>query len=284
MGVMSRMAAAAALAAGLALTGCGGGSSDGRSQYEREGDFAKGRADAPLTFIEYASTACPACAYFHATGKPVVDRYVESGHVRYVFREMITGLPALATPGFMLARCAPEERYFDVLDLLFAQQQALVTAIQQGQGRAQQQFRTIARTAGLSDAEFQACMSNDEIFQAVQAANEQAGRDGVRATPSFIINGVTLEGMEAPDGRQGANRRPMLVFGANGRAISDDQGLIELDYDADTMERIIAYFLAREGVAVEDEAAPEAETGPENADAPGENGADASEPEDGDAG
>ncbi|MCH8489008.1 MAG: DsbA family protein [Oceanicaulis sp.] len=251
---MSRMFGAAALAAGLVLTGCGNATPEGRSQFEREGDFAKGRPDAPLTIIEYASTACPACAYFHAEGKPTFDRYVESGQVRYVFREMITGLPALATPGFMLARCAPEERYFDVLDLLFAQQQALGAALQQGQGRAQAQFRTIARTAGLSDAEFQACMTNNDIYQEVLAANEQAGRDGIRATPSFIINGVTLETVEHPDGATDGSRRPALAFGVNGRAISDDQGVIALDYDADTMERIIAYFFAREGVTVETDA------------------------------
>jgi hypothetical protein len=257
---MSRMFGAAALAAGLVLTGCGNASPEGRSQFEREGDFAKGRPDAPLTIIEYASTACPACAYFHANGKPVVDRYVDNGQVRYVFREMITGLPALATPGFMLARCAPEERYFDVLDLLFAQQQALGAALQQGQGRAQAQFRTIARTAGLSDAEFQACMTNNDIYQAVLDANEQAGRDGIRATPSFIINGVTLEAVEDPSGATDSSRRPALAFGVNGRAISDDQGVIGLDYDADTMERIIAYFLAREGVTAQTDA-PEASDG-----------------------
>lgn len=257
---MSRLIGTAALAAGLVLTGCGGATPDGRSQYEREGDFAKGNPNAPLTIIEYASTACPACAYYHANGKPTMDRYVESGQVRYVFREMITGLPALATPGFMLARCAPEERYFDVLDLLFAQQQALGAALQQGQGRAQAQFRTIARTAGLSDAEFQACMTNNDIYQQVLDANEQAGRDGIRGTPSFIINGVTLETVEHPDGTLDASRRPALAFGVNGRAISDDQGVITHDYDADTMEQIIAYFLAREGVTAEP-AAPEASDG-----------------------
>ncbi|MBI1264703.1 MAG: thioredoxin domain-containing protein [Alphaproteobacteria bacterium] len=257
---LSRMLGAAALAAGLVLTGCGGATPEGRSQFEREGDFAIGRPAAPLTVIEYASTACPACAYFHAEGKPVIDRHVESGQVRYVFREMITGMPALATPGFMLARCAPADRYFDVLDLLFAQQQALGVALQQGQGRAQAQFRTIARTAGLSDAEFQACMTNNKIYQAVLDANEQASRDGIRATPSFIINGVTLESVDNPDGAPDAGRRPSLAFGINGRPISDDQGVIALDYDADTMERIIAYFLAREGVAAEP-AAPEASDG-----------------------
>lgn len=257
---ISRLFGAAALAAGLVLTGCGGATPDGRSQYEREGDFAKGNPDAPLTIIEYASTACPACAYYHANGKPTVDRYVETGQVRYVFREMITGLPALATPGFMLARCAPEERYFDVLDLLFAQQQTLAAALQQGQGRAPAQFRTIARTAGLSDAEFQACMTNNDLYQQVLAANEQAGRDGIRGTPTFIINGTTLEVIESPDGRVEANRRPVLVFAINGRAISDDQGIIDNDYDADTMERIIAYFFAREGVTA-DTAAPEASDG-----------------------
>ncbi|KAA5805242.1 DsbA family protein [Alkalicaulis satelles] len=261
MGVISRMFATAALAAGLVLTGCGNGSSDGRSAFEREGDFAKGRPDAPLTFIEYASTACPACAYFHAEGKPVIDRYVADGTVRYVFREFITGLPALATPGFMLARCAPEERYFDVLDLLFSQQQTLVAAIQQGRG--QQQFRIIARTAGLSDAEFQACMNNDEIFQAVTDANNRASREGIRGTPTFIINGVTLEAIDSPDGRLTSARHPVQVFAINGRPISDDQGIIDQDFDADTTQRIIAYFLAREGVEAQ---------------------ADTPEPADGDAG
>ncbi len=257
---MTRLFGAAALAAGLILTGCGNTTPEGRSQFEREGDFAKGRPDAPLTIIEYASTACPACAYFHAEGKPVFDRYVASGQVRYVFREMITGLPALATPGFMLARCVPEDRYFDVLDLLFAQQQALGTALQQGQGRAQAQFRTIARTAGLSDAQFQACMNDNDIYQAVLAANEQASRDGIRGTPSFIINGVRLETIESPDGRVDAVRRPVLVYGINGRAVTDDQGIIDLDYDADTMERIIAYFFAREGITA-DTVTPEASDG-----------------------
>lgn len=256
---MSRIFGAVALAAGLVLTGCGNATPEGRSQFEREGDFAKGRPDAPLTIIEYASTACPACAYFHANGKPTIDRYVASGQVRYVFREMITGLPALATPGFMLARCAPEERYFDVLDLLFAQQQALGAALQQGQGRAQTQFRTIARTAGLSDAEFQACMTNNDIFQAVQDASAQAGRDGIRGTPSFIINGVMLDTVETTEGGE-PGARPYLAYGVNGRPIRDAQGVIALDYDADTMERIIAYFLAREGVTVETDA-PDASDG-----------------------
>jgi protein-disulfide isomerase len=89
-----------------------------------------------------------AVARFMNQGKPAIDDGVERGDVRFVFREMLTGQPNLARAGFMLARCAPEDQYLDVIDLLFEQQRALFSAMQQG--NAQGQFQTIARTAGFS--------------------------------------------------------------------------------------------------------------------------------------
>ncbi|MCR9128719.1 MAG: DsbA family protein [Alphaproteobacteria bacterium] len=229
---------AAAGAAALMLSACSGASSsgDGRSAYEREGDRAIGNPDAPVTMVEYASVACGGCAAWHASAKPTVDEYIESGDVRYVFREMITGQPNLAIAGFMLASCAPEDRYFDVIDLLFEQQRALFTAMQQG--RAQAQFQTIARTAGFSDEEFRACMQSEDNLQAVRDASERASEEGIASTPTFFLNGDLLEAGSSPDADG-------PVYTVNGQPLVDDQGPIPATFEGETFERIILYYKAR---------------------------------------
>ncbi|MBL4538103.1 thioredoxin domain-containing protein [Oceanicaulis alexandrii] len=226
---------AAAAVGAVMLTACSGGDApDGRSSYEREGDRAVGAVDAPVTIIEYASTSCGGCGAFYEQGKPAIDDGVERGDVRFVFREMLTGQPNLARAGFMLARCAPEDQYLDVIDLLFEQQRALFSAMQQG--NAQGQFQTIARTAGFTDEEFRACMTNQDILQAVEDANDQAVRDGIGATPSFIINGQMLDAQNSANGQ---------VYAVNGEVLTDDEGEIPAQFDRDTWDRIIALFKAR---------------------------------------
>jgi len=228
--------AAAALAGGIALAGCGGADSGARTDFEREGDFAKGSPDAPVTMIEYASTACGGCAAFHEQVMPTLETHIRSGDLRFVMREMITGQPNLAIAGFMLARCAPEERYFSLIDTLFEQQRALMLAMQQGQ--AQSQFQSIARAAGFSDAQFQDCMTNEDVLAQVQAANQRAIADGINATPTFIVNGSRLETERAPDGSG-------MVYAVNGRILEDEQGPIPALFEGDSFERIILYFKAR---------------------------------------
>lgn len=234
-----RIAAITAAGCGaLALAACGNGSaaSGERSQYEAEGDRAKGSPDAPVTMIEYASVACGGCAQWHEAAMPAVQELVDSGDVRYVFREMITGQPQLAIAGFMLARCAPEDQYFNVIDVLFEQQRALFTAMQQGQ--AQTQFQQIARTVGFSTEDFRQCMANQDILADVQAANQAAVDAGVGSTPTFFFNGQQLEPVANPDGTG-------QVYGVNGQALVDDQGAIPATFEGETFERIVLYFKAR---------------------------------------
>lgn len=235
MAILRTLAAGAA--AVLVLSACSGASSsDGRSAFEQEGDRATGAADAPVTIVEYASVACGGCAAWHASAMPTVDQYIESGDVRFVFREMITGQPNLAIAGFMLANCAADDQYFDVIDLLFEQQRALFTAMQQG--RAQAQFQTIARSAGFTDEEFRACMEDESNLQAVRDANERAASSGITATPTFIVNGQRLEAGSAP-GADGP------VYTAGGQPLVDEQGPIPATFEGETFERIILYYKAR---------------------------------------
>src|SRR6202034_3584186 len=87
-------------------------------------DMALGPADAAVTITEYASMTCPHCAAFNAEVCPKIKaEYVDTGKVRYVFREFPLDIKAAA--GSMLARCIAKEdsnKYFAVIDLLFKQQ------------------------------------------------------------------------------------------------------------------------------------------------------------------
>ena len=85
--------------------------------------MALGNAKAPVTIIEYASMTCPHCAHFDETTFPELKkRYIDTGKVRFIFREF--PLDKLAAAAFMLARCAGKTtaKYFALIDTLFRQQ------------------------------------------------------------------------------------------------------------------------------------------------------------------
>ena len=121
----------------LALVACGGGgsktsaSSSGapastNSEYLIENDHVTGSADAPVTLVEYASVACGACANWHNSVYPdFKKKYVDTGKVRYVFREYVTGVPEYADAGFMIALCAGEKNYFKNISFQFKRQEQI---------------------------------------------------------------------------------------------------------------------------------------------------------------
>src|SRR6202044_1168049 len=85
------------------------------------GDVMLGSDKAPVTIIEYASMTCPHCAHFSENTFPELKkRYIDTGKVRFIFREF--PLDALAAAGFMLARCAGNDKFMPVIETLFAQQ------------------------------------------------------------------------------------------------------------------------------------------------------------------
>ena len=119
---MSRRAAmtAAALAAMATLAGCGGGGANAAA----EGDMAMGAAEgAKVTVIEYASVTCHVCAAWQKENWAAFKAaYVDTNKVRYVFRELPTGPVNVAVAGFMIARCAGDDKYFDVVHNILSSQ------------------------------------------------------------------------------------------------------------------------------------------------------------------
>lgn len=195
-----------ALCAAAALSACNGENDAASAQTERpaptgdlravvDGDHVMGAEDAPVVIIEYASLMCGHCEHFHETVFPELEeRYIEPGHVRFVFREFPTPPVNLAMAGFLLSSCAPEEQYFDMIEVLFRQRMPLIEAAQSGEG-AREAYLRIARSAGVSDAQFDACLSDrDEQLRIADVVDRGADELGIEATPAFLINGEFYEG------------------------------------------------------------------------------------------
>jgi protein-disulfide isomerase len=157
-------------------------------------DRVMGKPDAPVTIIEYASFTCPHCAHFDTDVLPAVKAsLIDSGKAKLVFRDY--PLDALALRAAMLVRCAGPERAFGMIDLLFQRQVQWATAQEPRAG-----LLGIANQAGLSEANFDACMSNQDVQNAVvqsRVAAEQTYK--IQSTPSFLINGRLAVGAPTPE-------------------------------------------------------------------------------------
>jgi protein-disulfide isomerase len=154
-------------------------------------DMVMGSPHAPVTMIEYGSASCPHCAHFNNDVFPAIKaRYVDSGKVRYVFREFLTPPLEFAAAGFLLARCAGRARYFNVLDAIFhAQAEIYATGDPHGH------LLKIAQANGLDEKALDACLSDQNTLSALNTrVDRYVSRDGVNSTPTFLINGTRLGG------------------------------------------------------------------------------------------
>jgi protein-disulfide isomerase len=157
-----------------------------------DGDIVLGSDKAPVTIIEYASMTCPHCAHFSATTFPELEkRYIDTGKVRFIFREF--PLDRLAAAGFMLARCAAKDggskKYMAVVETLFAKQDQWVVE------KPVPALKDIAKQFGFTEQSFDACLTNQKVLDDIQAVrNRAAEKLGVNSTPTFFVNGKKLVG------------------------------------------------------------------------------------------
>jgi len=155
-------------------------------------DMVMGAAKAPVTVIEYASASCPHCARFNNDVFPAFKKkYIDTGKVHYVFREFLTDPAQVAGAGFLLARCAPKGKYFQVLDDFFHGQAKMYET-----GDLKALVLSAGKNAGMTEDQALACF-NDEA--AAKALNERVARhsnDGVNSTPTFVINGTKLADLD----------------------------------------------------------------------------------------
>ncbi len=153
------------------------------------GDRALGDPKAPVTVIEYASMTCSHCQRFHSSTYPALKaKYIDTGKVYFIFREYPLDLLALAAS--TLARCAPAERYFPIVDLLFDTQRNWAF----GEDPKTALFNTV-KQAGFTQASFEACLKDQKIVDGINWVKDRAANDfGVDSTPSFFFNGEKASG------------------------------------------------------------------------------------------
>ncbi len=153
-------------------------------------DMSLGNPKAPVTVIEYASLSCPHCADWNDNVFPEFKaKYIDTGKVHYAAREALTSDPAVAAGGFLTARCAGRDKYFQVTEAVYRAQPQMVT------GQPHDILLNIARSVGMTDAQFEACVGNEAAQKALNARWEHAMRDDhINSTPTFIINGKRYEG------------------------------------------------------------------------------------------
>jgi protein-disulfide isomerase len=151
-----------------------------------------GSAEAPVTIVEYASMTCGHCATFHEKTYPEIKkRYVDTGKVRFIFREF--PLDPLAAAGFMLARCAGEGKYFPMIETLFSQQRQW--AVQ----KPIPPLMAIAKQAGFTEDSFNTCLKDQKLLDDIEKVRERAVKFGVNSTPTFFINGKKISGAVSID-------------------------------------------------------------------------------------
>lgn len=151
-------------------------------------DMVLGNKDAPYTIVEYSSMTCPHCANFHVTVLPEVKKkYIETGIAKYIIREF--PFDNVAAAAAMLARCVDETKYFDFVDLLYKNQDEWAFG-----GDPLPGLQKFSKQAGFTEARFNECLRDEKLLKHVEwVRNRGHSEFGVRATPTFFINGKRLD-------------------------------------------------------------------------------------------
>ena len=151
-----------------------------------------GDAAAPVEVIEYASTTCGHCKAFHDNVLPDLKKqYIDTGKAKLVYRVMPTPPAELAAAGAAIARCAGQDKYFDVIDDLFDSQNNLLSAAREPR-RLQQRLIELGGRHGLSANEVGSCI-DDETLQKYTLEVARSAPPSITSTPSFLVNGKDVE-------------------------------------------------------------------------------------------
>lgn len=153
-------------------------------------DHIIGAPDAPVTVIEYGSLACPYCAEWQmGAWYDFKARFIDTGQVRFIFREILTEPTDLAATAAAVARCSAPERYFEVIHVLFRWQSTA-----RNFGPVSEWYDRAIAVSGRPEGQVRACVNDPATLRAIEAVQAGGVAAGVRKTPTFFVNGVV-----APD-------------------------------------------------------------------------------------
>jgi protein-disulfide isomerase len=151
-------------------------------------DRTQGSPKAPIVMIEYAAPTCPICAHFDIAMFPQLkQQYIDTGKAYYVFR--VFPLQAADVAAEAMARCLPEDNYFQFIEMLYHNQSKWDPDgynIPDVHGA----LVRMGNIAGLTAEKTDSCISDKAQAQRIERTGADAQvRYGINGTPSFIING-----------------------------------------------------------------------------------------------
>ncbi len=152
-------------------------------------DAFKGDANAPVTIVEFSDYECPFCERHVTEVYPkLLENYVDTGKVKYVFRDFPLSFHPDAFPAAVAANCARDQgddaTYFAFHDKLFGDQKALNA----------ESFTKYASELNLDTAEFETCLTSGKFDEEIQQDIADGTKYGVSGTPGFFINGWFIKG------------------------------------------------------------------------------------------
>lgn len=151
-------------------------------------DDVKGDPDAPVTIVEFSDFECPFCTrFFEQTLGQIEQNYIDTGKVKFVYRDFPLSFHQNAQKAAESAECAGEQgRFWDMHDKLF----------ESGVSGGVASFKQYAVDLGLDAAEFNSCLDSGRMASEVQKDMNDGAAAGVRGTPGFIVNGVLISGAQ----------------------------------------------------------------------------------------
>jgi hypothetical protein len=145
-------------------------------------DRVLGKPDAPNVLIDYASFTCPHCANFYIAVMPTLRKqWIDTGKLKLIHRHFPSDV--VATRASQLAECAPPDRFFARVELLFRKQVEWLSV-----GDPLVEMVEVLKGEGVTPQEAEACFANDRVLDKVIADVQTGQALGVRFTPTLFIN------------------------------------------------------------------------------------------------
>ncbi len=184
-------------------------------------DVIMGSADAPVTVIEYGDYQCPFCTrYFSQVEPAVISNYVNTGKIKFVFRDFpfldrFAGLPAGANESHAAgaaAECAKDQgKFWQYHDALYAAKIGDETA---GGGENDgfynnALFLKLAGQVGMNATTFGSCITTGKYASTTEEDYANAAAAGVNSTPMTFVNGKEV--VDAGGNSVGADQAAVLA-------------------------------------------------------------------------
>jgi protein-disulfide isomerase len=167
-----------------------------------------GRADAPVTLVEFTDLECPYCRAFHVGAFAQLKReYIDTGKVRFVSRDFPLDFHPNARPAAIAVRCAGEQgKFWEMRHAVTLNATTLGAPT----------YARLAAELGLDTEQFSACVAADRHGDAIDRDITEATKVGVTGTPSFVLGPTTPGSVE---GLRIVGAQPFPVFEARIKAL-----------------------------------------------------------------